>query len=169
MANSWRLRGCRSSSAPAGKPFLHWTECALRSLRQRLVLANCWRRWPKVHLSRVGIRVFNAAHPFPSHLPQAIGLLLINALGIFAIVAPLVWLFVAWRKTWQASEGISLAAVAILLLMTFGMGRNGTSDNAHEFIHHPFVWAYWLVGSLTAGRLVFNAGSTSSATMDPGS
>ena len=40
-------------------------------------------------------RVFNDAHPFPSHLPQAIGLLLINALGIFAIVAPLVWLFVA--------------------------------------------------------------------------
>ena len=54
---------------------------------------------------------------------------------------------------WQASEGISLAAVAILLLMTFGMGGTGTSDNAHEFIHRPFVWAYWLVGSLAAGRL----------------
>jgi hypothetical protein len=98
-------------------------------------------------------RVFNAAHPFPSHLPQAIGLLLINALGIFAIVAPLVWLFVASRKTWQAPETISVAAVAILLLMTFGMGGTGTSDNAHEFIHRPFVWAYWLVGSLAAGRL----------------
>jgi hypothetical protein len=98
-------------------------------------------------------RVFNDAHPFPSHMPQAIGLLLINALGIFAIIAPLLWLFVAWRKTWQASEGISLAAVAILMLMTFGMGGTGTSDNAHEFIHRPFVWAYWLVGSLAAGRL----------------
>jgi len=98
-------------------------------------------------------RVFNPPHPFPTHLPQAIGLLLINALGIFAIVAPLVWLFVARRKMWQASEGISLAAVAILMLMTFGMGGTGTSDNAHEFIHRPFVWAYWLVGSLVAGRL----------------
>jgi len=98
-------------------------------------------------------RVFNGTHPFPSHLPQAIGLLLVNALGIFAVVAPLVWLIVAYRKIWQASESISLAAVAILLLMTFGMGGTGTSDNAHEFIHRPFVWAYWLVGSLAAGRL----------------
>jgi hypothetical protein len=98
-------------------------------------------------------RVFNDAHPFPSHLPQAIGLLLINALGIFAIIAPLLWLFVGFRKMWQASEGISLAALAILMLMTFGMGGTGTSDNAHEFIHRPFVWAYWLVGSLAAGRL----------------
>jgi len=98
-------------------------------------------------------RVFNDAHPFPAHLPQAIGLLLVNALGIFAVVAPLVWLVVALRKMWQTSEGISLAAVAILLLMTFGMGGTGTSDNAHEFIHRPFVWAYWLVGSLAAGRL----------------
>jgi hypothetical protein len=98
-------------------------------------------------------RVFSTAHPFPLHLPQAIGLLLLNALGIFAVVAPLVWLFVAWRKIWQASEGISLAAVAILLLMTFGMGGSGTSDNAHEFIHRPFVWVYWLVSSLAAGRL----------------
>jgi len=61
-------------------------------------------------------RVFNDAHPFPLHLPQAIGLLLINALGIFAVVAPLVWLFVAWRKMWEASEGIPLAAIAILFL-----------------------------------------------------
>jgi len=98
-------------------------------------------------------RVFNNIHPFPSHLALAIGLLLVNALGIFAIVAPLIWLFVACRKMWQASEGISLAAIAILMLMTFGMGGTGTSDNAHEFIHRPFVWAYWLVGSLAAGRL----------------
>jgi hypothetical protein len=86
-------------------------------------------------------------------LPQAIGLLLINALGIFAIIAPVLWLFVASRKMWQAPEGLSLAAVAILMLMTFGMGGTGLSDNAHEFIHRPFVWAYWLVGSLAAGRL----------------
>lgn len=98
-------------------------------------------------------RFFDVAHPFPAHLLRAIGLLLVNALGIFAIVAPLVWLFVAYRKMWRASEGISIAAVAILLLMTFGMGGTGTSDNAHEFIHRPFVWASWLVGSLTAGRL----------------
>ena len=98
-------------------------------------------------------RAFNATYPFPSHLPQAIGLLLVNSLGIFAFIAPLAWLFIAWRKMWQASEGISLVAVAILLLMTFGMGGTGYSDNAHEFIHRPFVWAYWLVGSLVAGRL----------------
>ena len=33
MANSWRLRGCRSGSTPAGESFLHWTERPLRSLR----------------------------------------------------------------------------------------------------------------------------------------
>jgi hypothetical protein len=96
---------------------------------------------------------FRVDHPFPSHLLEAIGLLLINALGVFAVVAPAVWLFAAWRKTWQVSEGISAGAVTILLLMTFGLGRQGASDNAYEFIQHPFVWAYWLVGSLTAGRL----------------
>jgi hypothetical protein len=98
-------------------------------------------------------QVFSVSQPFPSHLAQAIGLLLVNALGIFAVVAPLVWLLAVWRKTWQAPEGISVAAVAILLLLTFGLGRDGTSNNAYEFIHHPFVWTYWLVGSLTAGRL----------------
>src|SRR5262249_32644152 len=70
-------------------------------------------------------RVFSAAHPFPLHLPQAIGLLLVNVLGIFSVIAPFVWLLVAWRKMWQAPEGISLAAVAILMLMTFGMGGTG--------------------------------------------
>jgi hypothetical protein len=97
--------------------------------------------------------VFRVGHPFPSHLVQAIGLLVINALGIFAVVAPLVWLLAVWRKTWQVPERLSVAAVAILLLMTFGLGRNGTSDNVYEFIQRPFVWAYWLVGSLTTGRL----------------
>src|SRR5206468_3349152 len=37
--------------------------------------------------------------------------------------------------------------------MTFGLDRNGTSDNAYEFMQRPFVWVYWLVGSLAAGRL----------------
>jgi len=97
--------------------------------------------------------VFRVGHPFPSHLGLAIALLLVNGLGIFVVIAPLVWLLSAWRKTWQISDGISVAAVAILLLMTFGIGRNGTSENAYEFIHHPFIWAYWLVGALTAGRL----------------
>ncbi|HEY7001200.1 MAG TPA: hypothetical protein VH330_05620, partial [Candidatus Udaeobacter sp.] len=97
--------------------------------------------------------IFGVEHPFPSQLVRAIGLVLINALGIFAVVAPLLWLFTAWRKAWQVSEGISAGAVAILLLMTFGLSRQGTSENAYEFIHHPFVWVYWLVGALTAGRL----------------
>ena len=97
--------------------------------------------------------VFRVGRPFPSHLGLAIALLLVNALGIFIVVAPLVWLLAAWRKTWQISDGISVATVAILLLMTFGIGRNGTSENAYEFIQHPFIWAYWLVGALTAGRL----------------
>jgi hypothetical protein len=98
-------------------------------------------------------QVFRVGHPFPSHLLRAIGLLLTNALGIFAFVAPLVWLFAAWRKTWRVSEGLSAGAIALLLLMTFGLSRHGASDNAYEFIQHPFVWAYWLVGALTAGRL----------------
>ena len=95
-------------------------------------------------------RVFGTSHPFPSHLAQAIGLLLLNALGIFAVIAPLIWLLAVHRKTWQGSDGISVAAVAVLLLMTFGLSGNVASS---EFIHRPFVWAYWLVGSLTAGRL----------------
>jgi hypothetical protein len=98
-------------------------------------------------------QVFNVGHPFPSHLVLAIALLLVSALGIFIVIAPLVWLLAAWCKTWQTSDGISVAAVAILLLMTFGIGKNGMSDNAYEFIQHPFIWAYWLVGALTAGRL----------------
>jgi hypothetical protein len=98
-------------------------------------------------------QVFRVGHPFPSHLALAIVLLLVNALGIFIVIAPLVWLLAAWRKRWQTSDGILVAAVAILLLMTFGIGRNGTADNAYEFIQHPFIWAYWLVGALTAGRL----------------
>jgi hypothetical protein len=97
--------------------------------------------------------VFRVEQPFPSHLVQAIGLLLINALGIFAVIAPLVWLLTVWRKTWQAPESISLAAVVILLGMTFGLGGDGIWSNAPELLHRPFVWAYWLVASLTAGRL----------------
>jgi hypothetical protein len=96
---------------------------------------------------------FQVAHAFPSQLAQAMGLLLINALGIFAVAAPLVWLVAMWRKKWQASESISVAAVAILFLMTFGLSRKGTAENAYEFIQRPFVWAYWVVGSLTAGRV----------------
>jgi hypothetical protein len=97
--------------------------------------------------------VFSTRHPFPSHLAQAIGLLLLDALGIFAVVAPLTWLLAVRRKTWQTPEGISVAAVAILLLMTFGLSRNAILGSPDELIHRPFVWAYWLVGSLTAGRL----------------
>jgi hypothetical protein len=94
--------------------------------------------------------VFRVGRPFPSHLARAIGLTLINGFGMFAVVAPLTWFFALWRKTWQASEGISLAAVAILLLTTFGLSGDLRTS---EMIHRPFVWAYWLVASLTAGRL----------------
>jgi hypothetical protein len=94
--------------------------------------------------------VFRVARPFPSHLAQAIGLTLLNGLGIFAVVAPLTWLLVLQRKIWRASDGISVAAVAILLLMTFGLSGDLRTS---EVIHRPFVWAYWLVASLTAGRL----------------
>jgi hypothetical protein len=112
-------------------------------------LAN-WARGTRVEN---WYQVFTTGHPFPSHLAQAIGLLLVNALGVFAVVTPLVWLLALRRKTWQASDTISVAAVAILLLMTFGLSGNAILGNPDEFIHRPFVWAYWLVGSLTAGRL----------------
>jgi hypothetical protein len=98
-------------------------------------------------------QIFSTVRPFPAHLPLAIGLLLVNALGIFAVVAPLVWLVALWCKTWQVFETISVAAVAILLLMTFGLSGNAILGNPDELIHRPFVWAFWLVGSLTAGRL----------------
>ena len=94
--------------------------------------------------------VFRVEQTFPSHVVQAIGLLLINSLGIFVILAPLLWLFAAWRQTWRASETISVAAVVILLAMTFGLGGD---LRIIELIHRPVVWAYWLVASLTAGRL----------------
>jgi len=98
-------------------------------------------------------RVFGDAHAFPSHLAQAIGLVLLNTLGIFAVIAPFVWLLAVRCKTWQAPEAISIAAVAILLLMTFGLNGNAMFGSPDELIHRPFVWAYWVVGSLTAGRL----------------
>jgi xanthosine utilization system XapX-like protein len=113
------------------------------------VLAN-WARGTHVES---WYQIFHTAHPFPSYLAQAIGLLLVNALGIFAVVAPLVWLLAVWCKTWQVSESISVAAIAILLLMTFGLSGNAMLGNPDELIHRPFVWAYWLVGSLAAGRL----------------
>ena len=94
--------------------------------------------------------VFNTGHPFPSHLAQAIGLTMLNGLGVFSLAAPLTWLLALWRKTWQTSEGISVAAVAILLLTTFGLSGDLRTS---ELIHRPFVWTYWLVASLTAGRL----------------
>jgi hypothetical protein len=37
--------------------------------------------------------------------------------------------------------------------MTFGLSGNAMLGTADELIHRPFVWAYWLVGSLTGGRL----------------
>jgi hypothetical protein len=110
------------------------------------LLANMARGTP----TESWYEVFRVGQPFPSHLLEAIGLLLINALGIFAVVAPFVWLFAVWRKTWQASEGISVTAIAIFLLMTFGLSGDLRSS---ELIHRPFVWTYWLVASLTAGRL----------------
>jgi hypothetical protein len=113
------------------------------------LLANMARGTP----TESWYEVFRVEQPFPSHLVQAIGLLLVNALGMFAVIAPLVWLLVVWRKTWQVPESISVSAVVILLAMTFGLGGDGIGSNAPELIHRPFVWAYWLVASLTAGRL----------------
>ena len=98
-------------------------------------------------------QIFSTSHPFPSHLAQAVGLLLVNALGIFAVVAAVVWLLAVLCKTWQVSESISVVALAILLLMTFGLSSTARLGNPDELIHRPFVWAYWLVGSLSAGRL----------------
>lgn len=98
-------------------------------------------------------QVFSRGHPFPSHLAQAIGLLLLNAFGIFAVLAPLVWLLASRRSRWGAPEVISVATATILLLMTFGLSGTAMFGNPDELIHRPFVWAYWLVGSLTAGRL----------------
>ena len=54
---------------------------------------------------------------------------------------------------WGLPEGISGAAIVILLLMTFGLSRNSMLGLPEELIHRPFVWVYWLVGTVTAGRL----------------
>ncbi|MEP6601683.1 MAG: hypothetical protein ABJB49_07700 [Nitrospirota bacterium] len=98
-------------------------------------------------------RVFQARDAFPQHLPQAVGLLLLNSLGIFAILAPVIWLTALLRRRGELADGLSLAAVFILLLMTFGLSRNSMLALPEELLHRPFVWAYWLVASLTAGRL----------------
>ncbi|MBX6325067.1 MAG: hypothetical protein IRY93_03405 [Chthoniobacterales bacterium] len=95
-------------------------------------------------------RIFNSSHPFPSHLAKAVGLTMLNGLGIFSVLAPLTWLLALWRKRWQTSEGISATAVAILLAMTFGLGGDLRTS---ELMHRPFVWSYWLVATMTAGRL----------------
>ena len=98
-------------------------------------------------------RVFQTGNFFPQYLPRAMGLLLLNSLGIFAVITPMLWLGALLRKKQELSDGVSLAAVFILLLMTFGLSRNSTLGLPEELIHRPFVWAYWLVASLTAGRL----------------
>jgi hypothetical protein len=110
------------------------------------MLANMARSTP----TESSYEVFRVGQPFPFHLVQAIGLMLLNGLGVFAMVAPAVWLVALRRKTWQASDGISVTAMAIFLLMTFGLSGDLRSS---ELIHRPFVWTYWLVASLTAGRL----------------
>ena len=46
-----------------------------------------------------------------------------------------------------------MAAVAILLPDDFWYKTTECQITRSELIHKPFVWAYWLVGSLTAGRL----------------
>jgi hypothetical protein len=96
---------------------------------------------------------FAAPHLFPRHLALAMGLLFLNSLGVFAILAPILWLIAIWRRNWHLSDSVSLGAVAVLFLMTFGVSANATLGLPEELIHRPFVWAYWLVASLTAGRL----------------
>lgn len=98
-------------------------------------------------------QVFLRNNLFPSYLPLAIGLLLISALGIFAILAPFTCLLALRRKNWTAPNTLSVAAIGILLLMTFTLSRNTTLGLADELNHRPFVWAYWLVASLVGGYL----------------
>jgi|GEM_PF-1817666 len=125
----------------------------------RFGFADSWWHWKILADMAIGTpveswyRVFTGPHSLALYLVRAIGLLLFGALGVFAILAPVVWLMAAWGRTWTISESISVATVAILVLMTFGIRRNGSLDTAYEFIHRPFVWAYWLVGSLTGGRI----------------
>jgi hypothetical protein len=113
------------------------------------LLANMARKTPV----ELWYQVFSRSNSFPSYLPLAIGLLLINALGIFAILAPFTWMLAACWKKWTAPNTLSVAAIAILLLMTFALSRNTTLGLADELNHRPFVWAYWLVGSLSGGYL----------------
>ena len=68
---------------------------------------------------------------------MAVGLLLLNSLGIFMVLAPLLWLIGLLRKKVELSDGVSLAAVFILLLMTFGLGRNSMLGLPEELIIVP--------------------------------
>jgi hypothetical protein len=113
------------------------------------VLANMAKKTPVENW----YTVFNASSPFPSYLPRAIGLLLGSALGIFVILAPLTWILAVRCKNWEVANTLSLIAITIFLLMTFTLSRNTTLGLPDELIHRPFIWAYWLVGSLTAGYL----------------
>ena len=97
--------------------------------------------------------VFTTGTPVRQHFIRALALLLISALGIFAIAGPGLWIGAAAQRRWQVSESLSAGAVLILALMTFGLGPNAMLGLPDELIHRPFVWAYWLVGALTAGRI----------------
>ena len=84
------------------------------------VLANMAKGTP----SRAGIEFSDDAHPFPSHLPQAIGLLLLNALGIFAIVAPLVWLLRCMAQNMAGVGGDFTGGGSDSVVDDFWHGRN---------------------------------------------
>ena len=81
------MHGGRTRTAPIGKSFLYRFGRPVRFRWYRLVLEELAAMANGTPVE-TWYRVFGDAHAFPSHLPQAIGLMLLNGLGVFAILAP---------------------------------------------------------------------------------
>ncbi|OAI42031.1 hypothetical protein AYO40_02025 [Planctomycetaceae bacterium SCGC AG-212-D15] len=96
--------------------------------------------------------VYLAGGPLGPHLFRAASLVLLSCFGLFLLFYPAVLLTAFFRGSASASDLVPLGALGILLLMTFGLGRNDWFGAPDEMQHRPFVWAYFVVAVFTALR-----------------
>lgn len=96
--------------------------------------------------------VYLAGGPLWPHLGRAAVLVLVSCLGLYLLLYPAVLLIGFVRRSVFPSDVVPLGALAILLLMTFGLARNDWFGAPDEMQHRPFVWAYFLVAVFTTLR-----------------